>query len=97
MHEVKHFVKVSQYFAFLVMNHEKYGDLLARFKDRPWSPEILKHQENIQAYLDFLQQEYYRTEYYMLMELETIEIPNVTAKEFYLFMITQVKTKLTFH
>jgi hypothetical protein len=77
--------------------HEEYKQILQKINPDLVPHDLSEQYKNIKFYLDFLVEEYNRTEYYSMNDLDTIEIPNLTAKMFYMFMLVKVKNKLTFH
>jgi hypothetical protein len=97
MQEVKHFVKVSQYLSFLIESHARCKSILDSLNPAELPPNLLKDYEFVTAKANFMLSEYHRTEYYSMMELDSIEIPDFTAREFYLYILNKVKSNLTFH
>ena len=70
---------------------------VSTFSETEEGKELTNKLAIVQQRLELLENEWNRTEYYMLYQFEMIEVPHELTSSFFSFTMQEMKTALTYH
>lgn len=85
----------EKYFLGFKFNSTKEQSL-DKFSETEEGKELTSKLALVQQRLELLENEWNRTEYYILYQFEMIEIPHVLSDSFFSFTMQEMKSKLTY-
>lgn len=100
MQEVRKVVKLDHYYNFIVKYHDDLKSTLDKYTFTLETNSIVPNAQQAaliisnREHLKEMEKEYYRVEYYRMMELTDIEISDEFAEMFYSYFVKQIKAKV---